>query len=145
MHSNQALKSLANLVAEIYHEVVLCPLDEERDLLLSAGSKTPEEFFETCHDVFGLNMYRMFIKALRYADGYCAFLLENFETYATQNNFDLLMKQAKDFSAAADFLSRNSPIKSIEAEAAFSNLAISCRSAFRHLQNQYRMQQKKRT
>lgn len=137
MKSNTILRDLSELMAKTYNKIVLCPLDDERDLLLSAGEKDPETFFESCHQVFGLNMIRAFHEVCIFVTGYCDFLHNTFDDYITDSNAELYISYAGDLVDAIEFLSEHAPIDAYTEKAMLSNRAGCARFFHNNLKRRY--------
>lgn len=137
MKTQQALKDLSELMADMYVRTVLCPLDEERDLLLSAGEQTDEIFFEVCHQVFGLNMIRAFHKACIHVIEYCDYLHDTFDDYITENDAEHYIAYAGELIDAIEFLSEHAPIDSSSEKAMLSSRAACARFYHNGLKQRY--------
>ena len=142
MKSGNTLHTLAALIADMYDKIVLCPLDDERDLLISAGEQDAETFFEICHQVFGTNMLRAFHQACIYVIGYCDFLHDHFEDYLAENSIELYIADAEELVDAAEFLAEHTPVDSFSEKAMLSNRTACARFCHNGLKQRYQAYQK---
>ena len=142
MKSKTILRDLSELMAETYDKIVLCPLDDERNLLLSAGEKDAETFFESCQQVFGLNMIRAFHEACIYVSGYCDFLHDTFDDYIADSNAELYICYAGELVDAIEFLCEHAPIDAYDEKAMLSNRAGCARFFHNGLKQRYQTYRK---
>lgn len=136
------LKNLSELMADTYDKIILCPLDDERDLLISAGEKSDEIFFEACRQVFGMNMIRAFHQACIHVIQYCDFLHDHFEDYLAENSIELYIADAEELVDALELLCSHAPINSFSEKATLSNRAACARLCHNGLKQRYHAYQK---
>ena len=117
MKKEKILLKLSELIVEAYDMVVLAPLDDERRFLLDAGKKSEEEFFDACHQVFGMNTDRAYETVIANVFDYCEFLHDTFDTYENQNDLWTLIQSADKMTSAAEYLSEHAPIESVSDKA----------------------------
>ena len=138
MSTNAVLRSAAELLSYIYDEIVLCPLPEERELLLSAGNESPETFFHVCRLVLGTNMSIAFRRICIYTSNYCDSLLEHFNEWSQQSDADIIIDTANLKVAAVEYLAQYAPIDFIEEKANLDSLAYQSRCCYNQVLKRYR-------
>lgn len=136
------LKNLSELMADTYDKIILCPLDDERDLLLSAGEKSDKIFFESCRQVFGMNMIRAFHQACIHVIQYCDFLHDHFEDYLVESSMELYIANAGELVDALELLCAHAPIDSFSEKAMLSNRTACARFCHNGLKQRYQAHQK---
>lgn len=136
------LKNLSELMADTYDKIILCPLDDERDLLLSAGEKSDEIFFEACRQVFGMNMIRAFHQACIHVIQYCDFLHDHFEDYLVESSMELYIADAGELVDALELLCAHAPINSFSEKTMLSNRTACARLCHNGLKQRYQAVQK---
>ncbi len=137
MLNTSVLRTVAKLLAYIYNDIMLCPLSEEHDLLLSAGNQSAEDLFDTCQCVFGANMNIAFRKTCIYMSNYCDFLLEHTDELFQESNADIIMDDADANITAVEYLAKHAPIDSIAEKAVLDSLAYHSRFCYNQLRKRY--------
>lgn len=144
MSNNPVLQAAAALMADIYNERSFCPLQEERELLLNSGTKTPDVFFDICHLVFGMNMNSAFHAACLDTVNYCEFLLTNFDELMLQGRIGPEIDSMNMQIAAVEYLAVYAPAISIDEKAILDGLVYQARLCYRHLCKQFKASQRSR-
>lgn len=134
MKTQKALEMLSNLIADAYPQLVLCPLEEEQALLLSAGRQSPESFFEACRLVFGLNQNKAFETVCIHVTESCESLLYALQHDMDGNSADSLIASAEKQVAAIGFLAEHAPMDSISDQAILYSLVSSARLCLKSIQ-----------
>ena len=137
MLNASVLRSAAKLLAYIYNDIMLCPLSEEHDLLLSAGNQSAEDLFDACRCVFGTNMNIAFRKTFVYMSNSCDLLLEHADELFQESNADIIMNDTDVNIAAVEYLAEHAPIDSIAEKAILDSLAHHSRFCYKHLRKRY--------
>lgn len=122
---------------------VLAPLDDERDFLLDAGKKTEEEFFDACHQVFGMNTDRVYKTVIDNVFDYCEFLHDTFDIYENPDNLWLLIQTADKMTAAAEYLSERVMTESVSDKSLWWGKAGFARMNCNGLKSKFRTQNRK--
>jgi len=138
MPKNSVLRSVTEILAYIYDDIVLCPLSEERALLLTAGNESAESLLNTCHQVFGANIGIAIRKACIYMVNDCDSLIEHADELFQENNADIIICNASENVTAVEYLAEHVSVDSIEERAFLSNLAQHSRFIYNHLYKRYR-------
>lgn len=138
MPNDPVLRSAAELLAYIYDDIFLCPLSEERELLLSAGGKSAEAFFDICQSVFGVNTNIAFRKICVYMANYCDSLLDHADELFQESNVSTIIDNTNVNIAAVEYIAQYAPIDSIEEKACLDSLADHSRFCYNHLKKRYR-------
>ena len=144
MKARKALETLSELIVDIYPQIILCPLDEEQALLLNAGRQSPENFFEACRLVFGLNMNRAFETACIHVTESCEFLLYALQHDIAENHADNLIGFVESQVAAIEFLAEHAPISSISDQAMLFSRVSCAQLCLKSLQTYCRKRNKNR-
>lgn len=137
MSNDSVLQSAAKLLAYIYNDIMLCPLSEEHDLLLSAGNQSAADLFDTCRCIFGANMSTAFRKVCVYMSNYCDLLLEHADELFQESNADIIMDDTEANITAIEYLAEHAPVDSIAEKAILDSLAYHARFCYNQLLKRY--------